>query len=72
MVLTDITEAAVGKYVWYYDPGTNKGELGRIKTVTADAVFVVFGSLADLKDYTNLSGIYTLPERLTWSNKESD
>lgn len=70
MITTD--ESSVGRYVWYYDPSANKGELGRIRSVTIDAIFVVFGSLAALKDYTNFSGIYILPERLTWSNKESD
>ena len=67
-----ITEQDVGRYVWYYDPGANKGELGRIKSVTPDAVFVVFGSLADLKDFANRTAANTPTERLTWSNKAKD
>jgi len=67
-----ITEQDVGRYVWHYNPDTNEGALGRIKSVTINEVFVVFGSLADLKDFANRPAGSTPTERLTWSNKAKD
>jgi hypothetical protein len=67
----DNKELKVGDYVHYW-PGYGKPENGRVKSVTKDAVFVVFHCDNDWENYQDYTGQNTKIDHLQlgWINEK--
>jgi len=69
VALEKLVESDKGRYVWYYDQGANKGQLGRVKSWNDTVMFVVYNCGNQWNDFENYTAAATNPAHLTWSNK---